>query len=326
MHALTATGTLTRFALRRDRLSTTIWTVALAFMAVYPAIALQTIYPTAADRQARAALMTNPAAIVMSGPGYGLDDYTIGAINANEMLLWLMLASAIMNILLITKHTRAEEESGRAELIRAGVVGRYSGMTAALLAAVVANLAVTVLTALGLLVAAFDFGDSLLYAAALGVTGMVFAAISAVAAQLAEHARAGTGIAMAVLGAAVLADGIGNVQETHGNWLSWLSPLAWAQQTRSFRRRPVVAAAHLGGGDRGPRGCRICPVGPARRRRRPSSRTDGTGARVGNARQSARAGASASARTLHCVGGGLDADRFGHGLLGRSGAGHVEQQ
>lgn len=234
MHALTATGTLTRFALRRDRVSTTIWAVALAFMAVYPAIALQTIYPTAADRQARAALMTNPAAIMMSGPGYGLDDYTIGAINANEMLLWLMLAAAIMNILMITKHTRAEEETGRAELIRAGVVGRYSGVTAALLAAIVANLAVTVLATFGLLAAGFGFGDSLLYAASLGVTGMVFATISAVAAQLTEHARAGTGIAMAVLGAAVLADGIGNVKATHGNWLSWLSPLAWAQQTRSF--------------------------------------------------------------------------------------------
>lgn len=234
MHALTATGTLTRFALRRDRVSTTIWTLSLGLMAVYPTIALQTVYPTAADRQARAALMTNPAAIMMTGPGYGLHDYTIGAINANEMLLWLMLAAAIMNILLITKHTRAEEESGRTELVRAGVVGRHAGVTAGLLAAVTANVAVTVLAALGLLAAGFDARDSLLYAAALGVTGMVFAAVSALAAQLTEHARAGTGIAMAVLGAAILADGIGNVQATHGNWVSWLSPLAWAQQTRSF--------------------------------------------------------------------------------------------
>ena len=31
--------------------------------------------------------MTNPAAVMLSGPGYGLDDYTLGAMVANEVAL-----------------------------------------------------------------------------------------------------------------------------------------------------------------------------------------------------------------------------------------------
>ena len=54
---------------------------------------------------------------------------------ANEVALAVMVAAAIMSIQLVVRNTRAEEESGRAELVRAGVVGRRAALTAALLEA-----------------------------------------------------------------------------------------------------------------------------------------------------------------------------------------------
>ena len=40
-----------------------------------------------------------------------------------------------MAILLVVRHTRAEEETGRAELVGAGVVGRHAPLAAALITA-----------------------------------------------------------------------------------------------------------------------------------------------------------------------------------------------
>ncbi|MGW6229320.1 ABC transporter permease, partial [Cellulosimicrobium cellulans] len=144
--AATGWTTLLRFVLRRDRVRIPVWTASIALLFGYAAVALDTLYPTAADRQARAALVSSPAGIMLSGPQYGIEDYTLGAMIANEMALTVMVAVAIMSISLVVRHTRAEEETGRAELVRAGVVGRHAPATAAFVAALVANGAIALAT------------------------------------------------------------------------------------------------------------------------------------------------------------------------------------
>ncbi|MBD5786096.1 polyketide antibiotic transporter [Cellulosimicrobium terreum] len=223
-----------RFALRRDRVRTPVWGLSIALLFLYAVTALDAVYPTAADRQVRAELVSSPAAVMMSGPGYGLDDYTLGALVANEFALWAMIAVAIMNVLLVVRHTRAEEETGRSELVRAGVVGRHAPATATFLLALVANALVTVLSGAVLAAAGLEAVDSFALASAVGVTGLVFAAVGLVTSQLTEHARTASGMGLAALGAAFLLRAIGDVQETHGSWVSWLSPIGWAQQIRAF--------------------------------------------------------------------------------------------
>lgn len=62
---------------------------------------------------------------------------------------------------------------------------------------------------------------------------MAFASVAAVTVQLAESARAATGLAMAVLAAAFVLRAVGDT--TAGlPWLSWLSPIGWSQQLRPF--------------------------------------------------------------------------------------------
>ena len=70
----------------------------------------------------------------------------------------------------------------------------------------------------------------------LGITGaaMVFGAVAAVTVQLWRQARTATGAAMGVLAAAALVRGVGDIINHSGSTLSWLSPIAWAQQMRSF--------------------------------------------------------------------------------------------
>jgi ABC-2 type transport system permease protein len=236
---LTGTGVLLRAALRRNRRRLVTWVLALGGITVYAAVALGAVYPTAADRQARAAVMETPAGILLSGPGFGTDDYTLGAMIANELGLTVLVAVSIMSISLVVRQTRAEEESGNAELLLAAAVGRRAPLASALALMAIADVAVAVVITAGLAGAGLaGAGLAAVDAAALAVgfalTGAVFGAVAAVTAQLFVQARAASGSALAVLGAAVLVRGVGDVLHHSGSPLSWLSPIAWAQQTRAF--------------------------------------------------------------------------------------------
>src|SRR5699024_11552691 len=122
MSAFTGTGTLVRFVLRRDRVRLSVWILALVGTVAATIPALDEMFTTEAERQGRAALMESPTGVVFGGPGYGLADYTLGPMLVNELTMSLFIALAIMNILHVVRNTRAEEESGRAELLRSSVL------------------------------------------------------------------------------------------------------------------------------------------------------------------------------------------------------------
>jgi ABC-2 type transport system permease protein len=237
--SFTGTGQLVRFMLRRDRVRLTVWVASLLALYAYFVTALGALYTTSEERQTRAELMTTPASVFMGGPAYGIDDYTIGAMFANEMSLWMIALLGIMNMFEVVRNTRAEEESGRAELVRAGAVGRHAAVAASLITVVITNVIFAVLGSL-LLIAGGDLSvvDTFAMSTAIGLSGLVFAAVALVTSQLTTHGRGATGLALAVLGYSVLIRGIGDLQGDvavdHGSWISWLSPIAWTQQMRTF--------------------------------------------------------------------------------------------
>jgi ABC-2 type transport system permease protein len=232
--ALAGTLTLIRFILRRDRVRLSVWVGSIASFVVVFAGSLPGLYADAAERQIRAELMANPGVRAMSGPGFGLDDYTFGAMLAQEFLSWTAIFVALMSFLLVVRHTRAEEESGRAELVRAGVVGRHTSITAALVAVIGANVVLGVLIAVGLGslgIESVTWPSSWLFGAALASVGVVFAAVAAVTAQLSTSARGAGGLAGLAFAVAFLLRAAGDMGD--GPW-SWLSPIGWAQQTRVY--------------------------------------------------------------------------------------------
>ncbi|WP_448627624.1 ABC transporter permease [Geodermatophilus sp. URMC 64] len=232
--AYAGTGTLLRAALRRDRRRLLIWVLSLGALTVYAVVGLGRLYDTAAARQSRAAVMQTPAGIILGGPGYGTENYTLGAMIANELGLSVMVAMAVMSLLLVVRHTRAEEDGGSAELLLSGAVGRRAPLTAALLLMALANLAVGVVVFAGLAGSGLAVVDSLALAVGWALTGIVFGCVAGVTAQAMTQARAASGSALAVLGAAAVVRGVGDIVQEHGSALSWLSPIAWAQQTRAF--------------------------------------------------------------------------------------------
>src|SRR5699024_7616392 len=174
-----------------------------------------------------------PILTAMVGPG-DLDHYTIGAMTAHQMLLLTAVVVGLMSILLVSRHTRANEEDGRIEMIRALPVGRLANVNATLLVLVIVNVLLTLVIGLGLYalgIESMGLEGSLLYGTALGATGMVFTGITAVFAQLSESSRGATGYSIAILLIAYLVRAIGDV----GNeaW-SMLSPLGWVTQTEAY--------------------------------------------------------------------------------------------
>ena len=98
-----------------------------------------------------------------------------------------------MNILLIARHTWSEEESGRAELVRAASVGPWSALAAVGIVALAANFILGLGTSVVFIADGQAAGRTLLYGASLTLCGLLFAAIALIWVQVFEYSRAATG-------------------------------------------------------------------------------------------------------------------------------------
>jgi ABC-2 type transport system permease protein len=233
--ALAGTGTLVRFQLRRDRVRLPSWAAGFALFTLYLAAALPVAYGEGEELAAATQLFNDPVGRMIIGPGYGFDEPTLERFVANGYGLYFLILAALMSILLVSRHTRVEEQSGRAELVRANVVGRHAGLTATLVTAAITNVAAAAAVFVVMLgVGGYGAGGSLLFVAGIAVTGLAFAGLTTITVQLTEYSRAASGMAGAVLGAAFVIRAGGDMAEEGGSLLSWFSPLAWGQQTAPF--------------------------------------------------------------------------------------------
>jgi ABC-2 type transport system permease protein len=227
--------------LRRDRVRLVIWLACFVMLAWGVGLAEKGLVADPASAQARAQIMATPTGIAFGGPGYGLANYTLGVTMANEMLMMSMLMAAIMSILLVVRWTRADEDSGRFELVGAAAVGRYAPLTAGLVVLVGLNVAIGLGSCAGLMALGLELAGSAAYGASLALAGVGFGAVGALTAQVFSTARGAGGAAMALMGALYMvrvAGDIGHAQfqpgQPAGSGLSWLSPFAWPTQTRLF--------------------------------------------------------------------------------------------
>ncbi|MFL6118920.1 ABC transporter permease [Actinophytocola sp.] len=228
------TGALLRLAARRDRVVATVWILVFVVMAASSSSATQDLYTTAESRvRAANAVNNTPATVALYGRVF--DPTSVGAVSLIKLGAMGAALVALLAIFTVVRHTRAEEESGRAELVGAAVVGRYAPLTAALLLSTGISLVLAVLTALSLAGTGLPATGAFAFGLSWGGAGIAFAAVGALAAQVTESARAARGLAAAVLAAAYLLRAVGDTAGTHDSiWLSWLSPIGWAQQVRPF--------------------------------------------------------------------------------------------
>ncbi|MCL2004351.1 MAG: ABC transporter permease [Oscillospiraceae bacterium] len=224
---------LIRFVLRRERVISALWIVLLAVFAVSLAPGMGDMF----DMEAREALvqtLENPAMISMMGPVFGADNFDTAAMYWVTMPLWIIIAVAVMNIFLVVRHTRADEEKGRSEVVRSLPVGRLANLHAAMITAVIVNALLGAMTGAGIVAAGVEgmgFAGSALYAAVIFASGMFFAAAAALFCQLSHSPRGAAGYSFAVLGVLYMIRAVGDVgNET----ISYFSVLGLAQRTQAY--------------------------------------------------------------------------------------------
>ncbi|MBJ7338063.1 ABC transporter permease [Mycolicibacterium sp.] len=238
------TAGLLRLYLRRDRIVLPAWVLLLSVPlgAVYVG-SIATVYPTEADRASFAAtIMASPAQRALYGNVYGDSLGATGVWKAG--MFHVLIAVAV--ILTVIRHTRADEESGRTELIDSTAVGRYAGLTAAILLTGGASIVTGLIGTASLLALDVPASGSLAFGLALACTGLVFTGVAAVTAQLSSSARFARGAAFGVLATAFTLRAVGDAGSSAG-FLSWFSPLGWSLQVRPFAGdRFWVLLLHLG--------------------------------------------------------------------------------
>ncbi|GGR83823.1 ABC transporter membrane-spanning protein [Streptomyces aureoverticillatus] len=228
---MTGTRPLLGLALRRDRVIIPVWLAVIALMVLSMPNTLKEVYGTAAQRaDLMDSLATNASLRALYGPVF---DQSIGGLTAWRVGAFAGVLAAVMSLVIVVRHTREEEESGRQEMISSAMVGRRAPLTSALLTALVAN------TLLGLLVAAGLAGQGATGALALGAgiacVGMVFATMAAIVAQFTESARLAKGLTSALLGAAFVLRAAGDSATADGSsLLTWFSPVGWLENLRAF--------------------------------------------------------------------------------------------
>jgi ABC-2 type transport system permease protein len=232
MTGFAGTGQLTKLAFRRDAgiLPACTWGI-VALVAVV-ARDVKVLYPTEARRLALASTAGGNASLRFL---YGrLDGTSVGALAAWRFGVWAACAAAVLTIFIVVRHTRADEEAGRLELVGSAAVGRQAPLTAALLTAVTANVVIALLAGLWLPVLKLPWAGSAALALSIGACGLAFAGVAVVAAQLASTAQGARGLAIAALGAAFVLRGVADISPGGLSWLSWASPLGWVELARAF--------------------------------------------------------------------------------------------
>ena len=224
---------LMRFMLRRERILSTLWLAGLILFSVSLASGMTDMFDAPA-RVALAETLKNPGMIALMGPVYGADNYTVGAMYSNTMFIWVAITVAAMNIMLVIRHTRADEEKGRAEVVRSLPTGRLAILNAAMLTAVTVNTVLAVLTGLGVAamgVESMDFWPSMLYGAALGASGLFFAAVAALFSQLSASSRSATVYSFITLCLFFVMRAAGDVGREA---ISLISPLGLVQRSQLY--------------------------------------------------------------------------------------------
>lgn len=224
----TGTGQMLRLYLRRDRVVAPLWSLLIGLMPALQIVSIKDIYTTQEQLDNFAATTAaSPALIAMYGPVFSSALGSIGTWKAGAMYAMIAIAA----VLTVIRHTRVEEETGRAELVGATSIGRFAGLTGALLLTYGASVVAGIACAASLMATDLPVAGSVAFGAALAASGVAWGAVAAVAAQVSTGARLARGIALGALGAAFAVRAVGDA----GNGvLSWFSPLGWCLQIRPF--------------------------------------------------------------------------------------------
>ncbi|HWU32755.1 MAG TPA: hypothetical protein VN108_07775 [Marmoricola sp.] len=234
---------LLRQGLRRDRVLAPASIALFVLMAYASAFATDSLYhSTAAQLKAVTLVNDQPGILALYGP---IDTNAgVGALAMSKMTVLYALFAAGVFVAIVRRHTRVEEESGRAEFLAGTSMGRNAALFAAVVESSGLALLLGALCGLAAIVGGLPVEGSTYFGLSWIGTGLVATGIAAVCCQLSTSARACAVAASATLAALYVIRAIGDSTTLH--WLDWLSPFGWNIELHAWSQpRPWVVLLYL---------------------------------------------------------------------------------
>lgn len=225
------TGLLLRFYLRRGWVTRAFWLLTPALLAMS---AVSSYIPMFATQQELSAFVDesilNPAVVAIHGFILSKDIPSLVAWNIKTISLIVL---GIFNILAMTKILRGEEESGRAEILMSGMVGRQAPFAASGILCLATNVLMGLLTFATMLAFGLPAGGSLSLSLLFVVGGCLFASLGAITSQLYSAKRMASSAAIGILGAFYAISFLNNLSADN-NLASYITPFRWFFIIRPF--------------------------------------------------------------------------------------------
>lgn len=230
MIAFTGTRPLLKVTAGQDGRNIAPWVGLITALSASSILAYAWIFPDQSDRQRLAAAVGgNPALSLIFGPARDLT--TADGFNAWRAGMLGAFFAGLMAILIVVRNSRADEDSGRAELIASGVLARPSRLMTAVLLASIASVALGVVSFVVTVICGGGAADTAILSATFTASGLMFAGVGAVAAQLGSEARTASSLAVATLGVLYVLRGYVDSSGAP-DWMTWLTPFGWLEETR----------------------------------------------------------------------------------------------
>lgn len=232
--------------LHRDRIVLPLWILGGGLLAYAAAAGVQAEFGSEAERRGILQLaLATPSLLALRGLP---DGSSLGSYLYFQVFCYLAILAALMSTFLVVRHSRADEERGRREMLAATPVARSAPLIATLLLALGANAVLGGAVAAGLAGAGLPIEGALVTGLAASATGLAFAGVAACVGQLTPTSRAANGMAAATVGVAFMLRSAGDALGTPdvatvtvvSAWPSWLSPIGWGQQVFAFTRADLA--------------------------------------------------------------------------------------
>lgn len=227
---LVGVGPLLKVSMRQDAMNIAPWIAIITVLSASSILAYRWIFTDASQRQQLASTLgANPALSLIFGPARDL--LTPDGFNAWRAGQLGALFAGLMTILLVVRNSRANEDSGQAELIASGVIARGSRLAVAIAMATIASLAAGLVCLLVTWICGGGFTATLILSATFTASGLMFAGVAAVTAQLGSDARTASAMGLGALGVCFVLRGYIDISGAP-DWVTWLTPLGWLEQAR----------------------------------------------------------------------------------------------
>lgn len=238
-------------SVRLVRRSTLILAFALGAYAAVEVTTFRRTYPDQASRELLTSFGEDPALRMFQGVPFGT---SIGALVAWDAGWILQLIVGVWAVATTARLLRADEDTGRSELLLVGTARSVRVLAAQLAVLVVACAVVGAGCGLGFVVVGMPVRGAVLFAALVTGLGAAYVTVTAVGCQvLAPRGRA-LGFGTVLLGAAFLLRMVANSADSR-SWLAWFTPFGWIDHLRPFAADqgwalavPVGVAVVLAGG------------------------------------------------------------------------------